>query len=50
MGMPEFQLRAGAVTGDRRLDRIAQPDVRNSEFPVRALLAPARYNALRSQS
>lgn len=48
--MPEIVLRGGAVTGDRRLDRIAQHDVRNSEFPVRALLAPGRYNALRSQA
>lgn len=33
-----IDIRAGYTTLDRRLDRIPQHDIRNSEFPVRSLL------------
>lgn len=46
----EIGLRDGAVTRDRRMDRIGQDDIRNSEFPVRMLMGPQMQYRLRSYS
>jgi hypothetical protein len=41
-------LRGGAVTRDRRLDRIAEHDPRNAQFPARGLFGAAAPPRLRS--
>jgi hypothetical protein len=46
----DIKLKNGVVTRDARLDRIPQSDVRNSEFPVRALLGSQTASRLRTYS
>ncbi|MET0701729.1 MAG: C1 family peptidase [Mycobacterium sp.] len=46
----ELRLKNGARARDPRLGRIAQYDIRNTEFPVRSLLGPNTAERLRSMS
>lgn len=44
----EIQLRGGYVTTDPRLGRLPQPDQRNLNYPIRALITPTQAIAPRS--